>query len=222
VADRAADRNGGGPRGRRLRRWLGLGRLSLGRLVSQLRRLPRQTAVTVSLVALTIALLVVVTGIATGLAADSTADDEADIRVVPEGAERSRPSSTSRARGSATPTRARRRSSAATTSRTRRRSSRKPSGFERRGATNPKPCSRWASFRRTNRPRSRASRPPRSSRGPHYANRSYDGPRTGEIVLTDAAADGIDAAAGDDLEVRGRCSKRRTGPSRTIGLRRTP
>jgi len=32
----------------------------------------------------------------------------------------------------------------------------------------------------------------------------------------------IDAAAGDDLEVRGRCSKRRTGPSRTIGLRRTP
>ncbi|WP_255681354.1 ABC transporter permease [Natrinema sp. SYSU A 869] len=37
---------------------------------------------------------------------------------------------------------------------------------------------------------------------PHFANGSYDGPRTGEVVLTDAAADGINASAGDNLKIR--------------------
>jgi len=181
--------------------------------------------VTVSLVALTIALLVVVTGIATGLAADSTADDEADIRVVPEGAERSRPSSTSRARGSATPTRARRRSSAATcddvayATPVLTEAVRISNGGERRtetvlamGVVPPDEPTEIEGV-------STASLEPGD---PTTRTGATTGRGRAKIVLTDAAADGIDAAAGDDLEVRGRCSKRRTGPSRTIGLRRTP
>lgn len=204
MADRTADRNGGGPRGRRLRRWLGLGRLSLGRLVSQLRRLPRQTAVTVSLVALTIALLVIVTGIATGLAADSTADDEADVRVVPEGGGTlSSVVDVESARlGDVHETAAaiERRDDVAYATpvlteavRVRTAGSDEPETVLAMGVVPPDEPTEIEGV-------STASLEPGD---PHYANGSYDGPRTGEIVLTNAAADGINASAGDDLEVRG-------------------
>ncbi|WP_408957478.1 ABC transporter permease [Natrinema sp. 74] len=50
---------------------------------------------------------------------------------------------------------------------------------------------------------------------PHYANGSYDGPRTGEIVLSETAADRLGASSGDELTVSmgpGRSS----GPSVTV------
>ena len=46
---------------------------------------------------------------------------------------------------------------------------------------------------------------------PHYANGSYDGPRTGGIVLSRTAADRLGASAGDDLAVS-------TAPRRTTNF----
>ncbi|ADB60105.1 protein of unknown function DUF214 [Haloterrigena turkmenica DSM 5511] len=67
-----------------LGRWLAIVRFAAGRIATQARRTPRRTAVTVGLVALTIALLVIVTGISVALAGDTAADDNAaDLRVVP-------------------------------------------------------------------------------------------------------------------------------------------
>lgn len=68
----------------RWRRWLALVRFAGGRATAQFRRTPRRTAVTVGLIAVTIALLVIVTGLSVALA-DDTTDDEAAIRVVPDG-----------------------------------------------------------------------------------------------------------------------------------------
>ncbi|PGF17128.1 ABC transporter permease [Natrinema sp. CBA1119] len=159
---------------------------------------------TVSLVALTIALLVVVTGIATGLAADSTADDEADIRVVPEGGGTlSSVVDVESARlGDAHESAAaiERRDDVAYATpvlteavRIRTAGSDEPETVLAMGVVPPaKPTEIEG-----------VSTASLESGDPHYANGSYDGPRTGEIVLTDAAADGIDASAGDDLAVRG-------------------
>ncbi len=46
---------------------------------------------------------------------------------------------------------------------------------------------------------------------PHYADGSYDGPRTGELVLSDAAAERLDAGEGDEFSVVGN----RTATDRT-------
>ncbi|WP_339104243.1 ABC transporter permease [Haloterrigena salinisoli] len=74
----------GSPDRSALGRWLAIGRFAVGRIATQARRTPRRTAVTVGLVALTIALLVIITGISVGLAGETAADDDgADLRVVP-------------------------------------------------------------------------------------------------------------------------------------------
>ncbi|GAA0675683.1 ABC transporter permease [Natronoarchaeum mannanilyticum] len=46
---------------------------------------------------------------------------------------------------------------------------------------------------------------------PHYADGSYDGPRTGELVLSDAAAERLDAAENEEFRVAGN----RTATDRT-------
>lgn len=67
------------------RRWFATLRFAVGRLWAQARLTPRRTAVAVGLVAVTIALLVIVTGISVALADEPATGDEVDIRVVPDG-----------------------------------------------------------------------------------------------------------------------------------------
>ncbi|WP_245742036.1 ABC transporter permease [Natrinema salaciae] len=198
MADELPDR----PRGRRRRRWLGLFRVSVGRQVSQLRRLPRQTAVTVSLVALTIALLVVVTGISAGLAADSTGTDEVDVRVMPEGGGTLSPIvdvETVRLgdvhEGIAT---IERRDGVAYATpvltdvvRIRTGDDDEPETVLAMGVVPPDEPTAVEGV-------STASLEPGD---PQFANGSYDGPRTGEVVLTDTVAEEINASAGDELAV---------------------
>lgn len=63
------------------KRWLAIGRFAGARIVSQVRRTPRQTAAMIGLVAITIALLVIVTGISVALADTAPTGDEVDVRV---------------------------------------------------------------------------------------------------------------------------------------------
>lgn len=190
-------------RSHRIRRWIGLFRLSVGRQVEQLRRLPRQTAVTVALVALTIALLVIVTGIAAGLAVDTTADEEADIRVVPEGGgtissvvdvesarlgtAHERTAAIERRDGVAYATPVLTEVVRVTTA-----GSNESETVLAMGVIPPDEPATVEGV-------STASLEPGD---PYYANGSYDGPRTGELVLTDAAADTVNTSAGDDLAVQ--------------------
>lgn len=202
MADETSARDRAVPRGHRLRRWSGLFRVSLGRLVSQLRQLPRQTAVTVTLIALTIALLVIVTGISAGLAADSTTDDGADIRIVPEGGgtlssvvdvESARLGSVHETTASiesrdgvayATPV-----LTEVVQIRTAGRD--EPETVLAMGIVPPDEPTTIEGV-------STASLEPGD---PHFANGTDNGSRTGELVLTDTAADGINASTGDALAV---------------------
>ncbi|MFB1065597.1 ABC transporter permease [Natrinema sp. H-ect4] len=203
MAEETPERDQKRARSDRLRRWIGLVRLSVGRQVEQLRRLPRQTAVTVALVALTIALLVIVTGIAAGLAVDSTADEEADVRVIPEGGgtlssvvnvESARlgtvhntTATIERRDGIAYATPVLTEVVQVTTA-----GENESETVFAMGVVPPDEPTTINGI-------STASLEPGD---PHYANGSYDGPQTGEIVLTDAAADTVNASAGDDLAVR--------------------
>lgn len=170
--------------------------------MSQLRQLPRQTAVTVTLIALTIALLVIVTGISAGLAADSTTDDEADIRVVPEGGgtlssvvdvESARLGNVHETTASIE---ARDDVAYATPVLTEVIQIQTAGGDEPKtvlamGIVPPEEPTTIEGI-------STASLEPGD---PYFGNGTDNGSRTGELVLTDTAADGINASAGDTLAV---------------------
>ncbi|MEY7849899.1 FtsX-like permease family protein [Natrarchaeobius sp. A-rgal3] len=189
--------------GSRRERWRGLAELSLVRLRNRAMRTgPRRTAATVVAVALTIALLVVLTGIALALAGGVADETDADVRIGPEdggafsnidGVEEPRLGETSE------------RSAAIR-------------GHE--GVDHASPV-----LAETGRlePADGGDHetvllvgviPDDESRtvagvptdglepgDPHYADGSYDGPPTGEIVLSESAADRLDAEEGDELDV---------------------
>lgn len=198
TRDRERGREHG--RGSRHQRWLGLCRLSLDRLAARLRRHPRRTGVTVSLVALTIALLLVVTGIAVGLAGESTTD-ESEIRVVPEGGgtlssvidvEGPRLGDT---HGRTATIDDRDDVAHATPILTELVRLRTADGeTETALALGVVPPAKPTEIEGV----STAGLEPGD---PHFANGSFDGPRTDEIVVTDAVANDLNATAADDIAI---------------------
>ncbi len=196
------ERNRDGPRGRRIRRWIGLFRVAIYRLVSRLRQVPKQTVVTVALIAVTIALLVIVTGIAAGIAADSADESEADVRIVPVGGgtlssvidvENARlgnvheTSATLDERedvASATPV-------FVEALRIQVDGSDETETVLAMGVVPPAEPITIEGL----------STAPLEPGDPHFANGTYDGTRTGEVVLTDEAAAAINASEGDSLEI---------------------
>lgn len=202
MSDDPPERNRGRPRGRRVRRWGGLFRVAVYRLVSRLRQIPRQTLVTVALIAVTIALLVIVTGIAAGIAADSPDESEADVRIVPAGGgtlssvidvetaqlgavhETSATLDEREDVAYATPVLVEAVRIGVDGS----------SETETVLAMGVVPPAEPTTIEGV----STASLEPGD---PHFANGTYDGARTGEVVLTDEAATAINASEGDSLQV---------------------
>ncbi|OAQ54161.1 hypothetical protein HTG_01110 [Natrinema mahii] len=202
MSDDLPERNRGRSRGRRVRRWVGLFRIAIYRLVARLRHVPRQTIVTVALIAVTIALLMIVTGIAAGIATDSPADSEADVRIVPAGGgtlssvidvETARLGNVHETSATlderedvayATPV-------LVEAVRIRVDGSDETETVLAMGVVPPaEPIAIEG-----------VSTAPLEPGDPHFANGAYDGARTGEVVLTDDAAAAINASEGDSLEV---------------------
>ena len=194
----------GDPEGMRRTRWSGLVRVSIARLYrrTMATRSGRLLA-TICVVAMTIAVLVVVTGIALGLADGGVVDDDdADVRIGPE--ERTSLSSVDGVespRLGAANERAERIGAA--------------DGVDHASPTLIEPVAlEPADGGEPERVLLVGVVPDGESRtvaglptadlepgDPHYADGSYDGPPRGEIVLSAAASDRLEASAGDDLGV---------------------
>ncbi|MWV41122.1 FtsX-like permease family protein [Natrialba sp. INN-245] len=195
-----ADRDGS-----RRERWRGLTELSLVRLRNRATRTgPRRTIATVTAVALTIALLVVLTGVALALAGGVAEDTDADVRITPEdggtfssidGVEEPRLGETSQ---------------------------RSATIREQDGVDHASPVLVETGRLETGdgsdhgpvllvgvvpdgESRTVAGVPTDGLEpgDPHYADGSYDGVPTGEVVLSEPAADRLDAEEGDELGVPG-------------------
>ncbi|QRV15809.1 ABC transporter permease [Haloterrigena salifodinae] len=189
----------------RVGRWLALVRFAAGRIATQARRTPRRTAVTVGLVAITIALLVTVTGISVALAGDTTADDnEADLRVVPhEGGTFSPVVGVEGPRLSDVHDRTetidnRADVDYATPVLMEVVQARSPEGEESVNV-----MAVGVVPRESSPPVGGVPTAPLEPGDPHYANGSYDGPRTGDVVLSTAASDQLNASEEASLVVRG-------------------
>lgn len=186
-------------------RWVGLVGLALARLRTQATRSARgRIAATVAVVAVTIAVLLIVTGVALSLADESaaSADADADVRIAPEAG--STLSSVAGAEGA-----------------------RLGEGHERTEAIASRPGVAHATpvlvevIRVEDPGRDRSayvlavgvvpdgegrtiaglSTEALGAGDPHYADGSYDGPRSGEVVLSEGAADRLDVAATDSIVV---------------------
>lgn len=190
--------------GSRRTRWVGLVSLSLARLwrrATQTRS--GRIATTLVTVAVTIALLLAVTGVALALAEGATvSDDDADVRIVPEesstlstvdGVERPRLGS---ANERAAELRIREGVDHATPVLVEPGMLESPSDGERRTVV-------LVGVVPDEQPRRVAGLPTDELEpgDPHYADGSYDGMPTREIVLSEAAADRLDAGPGDELSV---------------------
>lgn len=186
-----------------LERWRSLCRFALARAASRVRTAPRQTAALVGVVALTIALLVIVTGIGVALAEDPSAEGDADLRVTPadggtlsavvdvEGPrlgtvhDRTAPIDARDDVDYATPVLV--------------------EVVQIRGPASDEPVTVVAFGIVPNDPAPTVAGVPTDALepgDPHYADGSYDGPRTGDVVLSEAAADQLGAAEDDPLTVR--------------------
>ncbi|NUC72103.1 ABC transporter permease [Haloterrigena sp. SYSU A558-1] len=204
--------------GSRRARWWGVVTVSVVRLWKRATGTrSRRLAATTAAVALTIALLIVVTGIALGLADGATVDqDDADVRVAPaesdslaavDGVEKSQlGEANARAErirnrdgvGHASPVLV------------------EPVALESADGESkrillvgvvPDDASRTVAGLPTDE---------LESGDPHYADGSYDGPRRGEIVLSAAAADRLEAEAGDELTPGGEQLPDGAAPSSTV------
>ena len=192
--------------GSRRARWTGLVGVSIVRLWKRATGTKsRRIATTMGAVALTIALLVVVTGIALGLAGSGTVnDDDADVRVAPAESE-----SLSSVDGVEEP---RLGDANARAERIRERDRVEhaspvlvePVALESPGDGEPKRVL-LVGVVPDDEPRTVAglSTAELEPGDPHYADGSYDGPRRGEIVLSAAAADRLEAEQGDELSPGG-------------------
>ena len=176
----------------------------LGTSLRRARSSPRRTAITVGAVAVTIAVLVVVTGVALGLADDDRLGDEADVRIVPEAG-----GSLSSVVDVEGPRLGDAHAGAAALD-------------EREDVTYATPVlleavqmqPRDATDEPTNvlavgvvppdTPATVAgvSTAPLAPGDPYYADGAYDGERTGETVLTTAAASQLEASEGDQMALR--------------------
>ena len=195
---------------RRRRRWAGLVGLTLSRWWQRATGTTAGRIVsTVAAVALTIAFLLVVTGIALALADGGvTATDDATVRITPD--EQSTLSSVDGVEGTrlgATNERARTiraRDGVAHASPVVLETGRLEGSGEtqtiRLVGVVPDGESRTVAGLPTNQ---------LDAGDPHYANGSYDGPRAGGIVLSRTAADRLDVAAGDEVNVS-------PGPMRSV------
>ncbi|MDS0475439.1 FtsX-like permease family protein [Natrinema sp. 1APR25-10V2] len=205
-----ADGAAGGADGGRRTRWSGLVRLTIARWWQRATRTTTGRIVsTVGAVALTIALLVVVTGVALALADGGvTGDDDAAVAITPEesgtlssvdGVEGPRLGATNERAAAIRSNDGVDHASPALVETVRLESS---SGEAR--------TVRLVGVVPDEEPRTVAglSTAGLESGDPHYANGTYDGPRTGEIVLSETAAERLGAETGDELPVS-------TGPTRS-------
>lgn len=187
---------------RRRTRWSGIVGLTITRWWQRATRTTAARIVsTVAAVALTIALLVVVTGIAMALADGGvTTEDDADVRITPEESAQSSVDGVEGPRLGATNERA-------ATIRSR-------DGVDHATpmlvetvqleSSDGRPQTvRLVGIVPDNESRTVASLPTAELEpgDPHYANGSYDGPRAGGIVLSQTAAEQLDASVGDEVTV---------------------
>ncbi len=209
MADGAAGAAGGADGGRRTR-WSGLVRLTLARWWQRATRTTTGRIVsTLGAVALTIALLVVVTGVALALADGGvTGQDDAAVAITPEesgtlssvdGVEGPRLGATNERAAAIRSTDGVDHASPALVETVRLESSSGETRTVRLVGVVPDEVPRTVAGLST------AGLEPGD---PHYANGSYDGPRTGEIVLSETAAERLGAETGDELTVS-------TGPTRS-------
>ncbi|WP_436343602.1 ABC transporter permease [Natronorubrum sp. FCH18a] len=192
--------------GSRRARWRGLVGVSVIRLWKRtVRTRSSRVVATVGAVALTIALLVVVTGVALGLAGGGAVDDtDADVQIVPE--ESGTLSAVDGVEGPRLGD-----------SNERAESIRSDDGVDHASPVLVEPVkleSADGGEPKTvllvgvvpdGEPRTVGGLPTDALEpgDPHYANGSYDGSREGELVLSEAAAERLDAEADDELTVGG-------------------
>ncbi|RQG97019.1 ABC transporter permease [Natrarchaeobius chitinivorans] len=184
-------------------RWRGLTGLSLVRVWNRATRTgPRRTVATVGAVALTIALLVIVTGVALALAGGVTSDTDADVRIAPE------ESSTLASIDGVEEPRFGDSSHRAAEIRSQEGVEHASPVLVELGRLETADGSDQHSVLLVgvvpdDERRTVAGLPTDGLEpgDPHYANGSYDGPPTGDIVLSSAAARQLEANEGDELEV---------------------
>lgn len=190
--------------GRRRSRWIGVVGVAFARLRTRAAHVaPGRSAAVVWAVALTIAILLIVTGVALALADQGTATrDDADVRIVPgdggtlssvDGVESSRLGSTNDRAAAireedgvdhASPV-------LVETIHVQSADGDRPQRVLAVGVVSGDDSATVATL----------PTDPLSSGDPHYADGAYDGPWTGEAVLSPTAADRLDVGTGDDLAV---------------------